>query len=338
MPDYWPSCGYRLLGTAPGGRLAVSDDFLKSYLLRPELAPLPESCAAEVALHEQLLSRPGSEVRGEQIAAISDGDVRDNYRIWLRFRDRLLAAPTLEAAYTALFAGDGVDAPPQFVHQLTQILLRHILGESADPFATRAAEMLFRPQRVSVLADGAVMAADVQTVELYATSGGFGSLGELLSQNRTPTRTIDLDVLSEDNAAAYWGRDERYDFAVSLNRGGRVLDNLCRVLERWIAHFLAVAVSIRPTREIDDAHWAWHVGLDAEASALLNDLYNRVEVGDERMERLLCLFELNFADAADVRAALAGRPVYLAMAVDRENRLKLKPQNLLLNLPLARPQ
>jgi hypothetical protein len=26
------------------------------------------------------------------------------------------------------------------------------------------------------------------------------------------------------------------------------------------------------------------------------------------------------------------------MAVDRENRLKLKPQNLLLNLPLARPQ
>jgi hypothetical protein len=26
------------------------------------------------------------------------------------------------------------------------------------------------------------------------------------------------------------------------------------------------------------------------------------------------------------------------MAVDREKRLKLKPQNLLLNLPLARPQ
>jgi hypothetical protein len=39
-----------------------------------------------------------------------------------------------------------------------------------------------------------------------------------------------------------------------------------------------------------------------------------------------------------MRPALAGRPVYLAMAVDRENRLKLKPQNLLLNLPLARPQ
>jgi hypothetical protein len=338
MPDYWPSCGYRLLGVAPGRRLAVSDEFLKSYLLRPELAPLPESCAAELALHGQLLDRPRSEVRQAQIAAISDADARDNYRIWLRFRDRLLAAPTLEAAYTGLFGGDGVDAPPQFVHQLTQILLRHILGESADPFEARAAEMLFRPQRVSVLPDGAVMAADVQTVELYATSGGFGSLGELLAQSRTPTRTIDLDVLSDDNAEAYWGRDERYDFAVSLNRGGRALDALCRVLERWIAHFLLVAVSIRPRREIDDARWVWHVGLDAEASALLNDLYNRVGVGDERMERLLCLFELNFADAADMRPALAGRPVYLAMAVDHENGLKLKPQNLLLNLPLARPQ
>ena len=149
---------------------------------------------------------------------------------------------------------------------------------------------LFRAQRVSVLADGAVMAADVETVERYATTGGFGSLGELLAQNRTPTRTIDLDVLSEDNATAYWDRDEQYDFAVSLNRGGGALEGLCRLLERWIAHFLGAEVAIRPRPGIEDTRWVWHVGLDAEASALLNDLYNRVEVSDERMERLLCLF------------------------------------------------
>lgn len=338
MPDFWPSCGYRLLAAAPGGRLAISDAFLKSYLLRPELAPQPDSCAAELALHGQLIASPRSEVREAQVASISEPDARDNYRIWLRFRHRLLAAPTLEGAYMALFAGAGVDAPPLFVHQLSQIILRHILGGSPDPFEARAAEMLYRQQRVSVLPDGAVMAADLETVELYATTGGFGSLGELLAQNRTPTRTIELDVLSDDNAAAYWGRDERHDFAVSLNRGGRALDALCRVLERWIAHFLAVSVSIRPRREIDDARWVWHVGLDAEASALLNALYNRAQVDDERMQRLLCLFELAFADAADVRPGLNGRPVYLAMAVDREHRLQLKPQNLLLNLPLARPQ
>ena len=114
----------------------------------------------------------------------------------------------------------------------------------------------------------------------------------MLAQNRTPARTVDLDVLSEDNAETYWTRDERFDLAVSLNRGQPALAALCRVLQRWIAHFLAVDVTIAPEREIVDARWVWHVGLDAEASALLNDLYNGVDVADDRRERLLCLFEL----------------------------------------------
>jgi hypothetical protein len=198
--------------------------------------------------------------------------------------------------------------------------------------------MLFRPQKISVMDDGAVMAADEQAVELYATTGGFGSLGELLRQNRTPLRTVDLDVLDASNAVVYWERDERFDLAVSLNRGRPALDALCRVLERWIAHFTGVAVTIKPQRAIDDKRWVWHVGLDAEATGLLNDLYNGVEVDDERMGRLLCLFELDFVDPGDMRPALAGRPVYLAMAMDREQRLRLKPQNLLLNLPLSRSQ
>ena len=338
MPDFWRSCGYGLLSVTPAGRLVVSEAFLRSFLSRPELSPLPESCASECALHQSLQANPFRAVPDAKIEAMADPDARDNYRIWLRFRDRLLAAPDLESAYVALFQGEGVDVPPMFVHELTQILLRHILGESAAPMEARAAEMLFRTQRVSVVDDGAVMAADVETVERHASTGGFGSLGELLAQNRTPTRTIDLDVLSEDNATAYWERDERRDFAVSLNRGSGALEALCRVLERWIAHFLAVDVAIRPQREIEDARWVWHVGLDAEASSLLNDLYNRVEVAAERMERVLCLFELSFAAASDMRPSIAGRPVYLAMAMDRDHQLKLKPQNLLLNLPLARPQ
>lgn len=338
MPDFWPACGYRLLEVDADHRLRVTDAFLRSYLIRPELAPVAESCAAEVALHEALLGDPRRVVHLGEIAAVADPDARDNYRIWLSFRDRLLGAETLEAGYAGLFAGEGVDVPPQFVHQLTQIILRHVLGENAGALDARAAEMLFRAQKISVGDDGAVMAADELTVDLYATTAGFGSLGELLAQNRTPARTVDLDVLSDDNAAAYWERDERFDYAVSLNRGRPALAALCRVLERWIAHFLDVAVTIVPQREINDARWVWHVGLDAEGSALLNDLYNRVEVADERMERLLCLFELNFADPAAMRTAIAGRPVYLAMAMDRERRVRLKPQNLLLNLPLSRSQ
>ena len=338
MPNFWESCGYRLLRKGSDGRLTVTDDFLRSFLLRPELAPIAESCAAELAVADALTANPRAGVSDAELAAIRDVDARDNYRIYLRFRARLTAAPSLEAAYVDLFRGEGVDVPPLFVHQLTQVLVRHILGDGADPLEARVAEMFFRPQRISLTDDGAVMAADSATVEIHATSGGFGSLGELLNRNRTPVRSVDLDVLDRDNAALYWERDERHDLAVSLNRGGAALEALTTMLSRWIAHFLGVDVTIKPQREIDDKRWVWHVGLDAEASSRLNDLYNHVDVDEQRMARLLCLFELNFIHRADMRASIAGRPVYLAMAMDAGARLTLKPQNLLLNLPLARQQ
>ncbi len=335
--DFWASSNYRLLAPTSDGRLRLTDAFLRASLLRPELAPVPTSSAAELALHEALLANPRQAVPAAALGDLGDEDVEHNYGVWLRFRDRLLAAPSIEAAYIALFR-DGVDVPPVFVHQLTQILLRHILRDVDDALEVRAAEMLYRPQKIAVLEDGAVMAADAEVVETHATTGGFGSLGELLQRNRIPTRTVDLDVLGEENAADYWSRDERFDLAISLNRGGPALRALCRVLERWIAHFLGVPVSIKPQREIDDSRWVWHVGLDAQASALLNDIYNRVEVDEERSRRLLCLFELRFENPADMRPAIAGRPVYLAMAIDERQLLRLKPQNLLLNLPLATTQ
>jgi hypothetical protein len=338
VPDFWQNCGYRLLARNPDGTLQVTDDFLRSLLARPELAPIPDSGTAELALHDALVAAPRRPVRASEVAGIEDVDARENYGIWLRFRDRLIAADSLEALYLELFRGEGVDVPPLFVAQLTQILLRHILGEDADALAARAAELLFRTQKIAVTDDGAVMAADEVTVELYAEGAAFGSLGELLAQNRTPLRTVDLDVLDRDNAQAYWDRDERHDFSVSLNRGGAVLTALLRVIEAWIAHFLGIKVGIRVEREIDDAHWTWHVGLDAEASGILNDLYNQQSIDDARMHRLLCLFRLDFENPADMRAAIAGRSVWLAMAMDASNRLKLKPQNLLMNLPLARLQ
>ena len=87
---------------------------------------------------------PNRTLSGDPVA-VRDEDARDNYRVWLRFRDRLAAAPSLESAYLRLFQGDGVDVPPAFVHELTQVLLRHILGERADPFEARAAEMGSQP-------------------------------------------------------------------------------------------------------------------------------------------------------------------------------------------------
>jgi hypothetical protein len=37
-----------------------------------------------------------------------------------------------------------------------------------------------------------------------------------------------------------------------------------------------------------------------------------------------------------MHADVAGRPVYLGLAANAQGQLRMKPQNLLLNLPLAR--
>lgn len=338
MPDFWRSCGYAALEPRGDGKLVVTDRFLAHYLDRPELAPITGSCAAELALHAKLQRTPRAVVDLGELAGIADSDARENYAIWLRFRDRLIAADSLEAAYVALFRGEGVDVPPDFVSGLTQIVLRHVLGDGADPIAARAAEILFRPQKIAITHDGAVMSADDAIVERFAEGTAFGSIGELLAKNQVPTRAIDLDVLSRDNANLYWERDERHDFAISLNRGQPAHTALMRVIEAWVGHFLGVRVEVRGEREITENPWLWHLGLDAEASAILNDLYRREDVDEARMRRLLALFRLDFAEAADMQSDVAGHPVWLAMAMDSRNRLRLKPQNLLVNLPLARAQ
>ncbi len=332
MQEFWPGCGWQLLRPGPDGQLLVTDDFLRHLLQRPELAPVPESGPLERSLHAALLDAPRQEVDAARIAAVEDADARANYEVWLRFRGRLLARPTLEASYLQLFRAD-VDVPPVLVHQLTQVLLRQILAERATPFHARAAEMLFRTQRIA-MQEGQVMAADDEVVERRATSSF--SLETLLRQAGATPRAAELDVLNEGNAGDYWPRSEAHDFVVALNHGQPALAALCELLERWVRHFLAVEVTVRPEGEIDEDQWVWHVGLDAQASHVLNTLYQGGDVGEEESRRMLCLFRLDFADPRLALPQVAGKPVYLAMAMDAAGRLKLKPQNLLLNLPLAR--
>ena len=46
--------------TDADGRLTVTDAFLRTYLARPELAPVAESCANELRLHDRLIAQPRS--------------------------------------------------------------------------------------------------------------------------------------------------------------------------------------------------------------------------------------------------------------------------------------
>ena len=85
----------------------------------------------------------------EQLAAVQDDDARENYTVFLRFRDGLLAAGTLEAYYLRLMRSGAVDVPAVFIDAVVQALLRNVLDTSNDALEARAAEMLFRPQRIT---------------------------------------------------------------------------------------------------------------------------------------------------------------------------------------------
>lgn len=335
MPDFWRNSGFHLLARDGAGHLAVTDDYLRAYLMRPEMLPPDDACAAERAVHSGLLENPRLTVDAARIEALADADARDNYRVLLSFIQRLCAAGTVEGCYASVFREERVTLPSLFLDQMVHVICRSILDGIGDPLQARAAEMLFRQQTVTIQ-DGAIMAADTDTVEMIAATGGFGDLGRLVVEGGTPLRRAELDVLNAENAATYWSRDERHDTVIDLTFARAGLDALSRVLEAWVAHFVLARVGIQPVQQIRDDQWRWHLGLDAEATSLLNDLYDQIDVGEERRQRLLSLFRLEFEDASLVQPEVAGHPVYMAMAMTPEKRLKLKPQNLLVNLPLAR--
>jgi len=312
--------------------LRVTDDYLRAYYLRPEVHPVDESDDAERALHASLMAAPRRRVAQSELDALSDGDARDNYRVVLRFRDRLVQAGTVEACYMSLFKGP-VELPPLFIEQMVHVILRNILDGCGDPLRLRAAELLFREQKATIQ-EGHALVADLETVEMHAAGNRYGSVGRLIVEAQGTLGKVDLDVLDRPNAALYWERESRYDTVISLTYGRAALDALAQVLEMWVKHFLDTEVRVKPIRRIDEARWAWHIGLDAESTAILNELWSGTEVEPGRMQRILALFALQFEDPAAMRSDIAGRAIYLALSATEEGAVRTKPQNLLTNLPL----
>lgn len=332
--DFWSQSGYALLHADAQQQLVVTDGFLSFLLDRPELAPVDTSCDAERALFAQLVAQPRTEVSPDRLTQLANPDVADNYTVWLRFRDRVLARPTLEASYMAIFQGKGVDVPPVLVNQLTYVLVRHVLGNNPSAMAARVGEMFFRSQLITVTDEDALLAADEEIVRARAPNAGFDLMG-LLRTGGGALIGVDLDVLGADNQDVYWTRDTQYDTVVAINSQQPAIKALCELMTQWVWHFLRVKVRIAAQDKVQDKKWAWHLGLDMQSSAILNDLYVGKRVDSARLAQLLCLFKLEFENTSDMLAKVAGKPVYMAMARDTDNRLRLKPQNLLLNLPLA---
>jgi len=335
--DFWASSGFRLLEKREDG-LGVTDEWLARFLGREELAPPHEAGPAERELHRRLLQEPRAQVSESDIAAVEDDDARENWRHFLRFRARVLASATLEEAYVDLYLEGGeVDLAPFFVDAMAQAIVRAALDGTEDPWLCRAGEMFFRRQRVST-EGGQVLAVDATTVEMYAETGGFGNVGRLLRRQSVDMPLVKMDVLNHENAAFYFLRDELYGFAMDLTPGREGARALADVLTLWVRRLLGVDVAIEPQTQVVDERWRWHVGLDQDSTAILNALYRGEEVDGEQTQRLLALFRLDFRDPGDVVAEMAGKPVYLGLACRPDRTLKMKPQNLVANLPLANVQ
>ena len=353
-PDLWPASGWRQLSVDHHGRLQPTPAYWQHWLTRPELALVSESCGAEIALHGRLQRQPLHPVTQGEIAALADADAAQNYRHFISLRDAVQAAGTLEAWTLAQWRGAPVSVPPLFLDLVTQAIVQQLLGDTTNAVEVRAAELFFRPQRVT-FEQGRVLAADSATLAEQSQTQGLGDIGRLLAQAQMATTGLALPVLGPDNAERYWAEATRAEFRSSLlldlthqlssdvghglqfkltnARSG--LKPLAALLQRWVQHLLGVEVAIEPIHRIDDAHWRWHLGLDAQASALLNDLYEGHSVDDERLSRLISLFRLTFANPAEMRRDVAGSPVYMGLMATAGGQLRLKPQNLLLNLPLA---
>ena len=329
MADFWRSCGHHLLDRDDGGGLLITDEFLKAYLARPELAPPPNASVAERSLHAALLNDPRRPVAASEIAAIVDADARENWTLMVAFRDHLVGHKTVEAAYLDLVRRGMGDTPPLFINQLVHVILRSLLDDCEDVFMLRAAELFFRPQRLTVH-DGSLIAADEEKV----AAGSPRPASPLVAMLGLPVAG-EIDVLNDGNAENYWERSDLFDMALDLSAGRRGLDALGKVIEQWIAHLLSVEVEIESLIEATNVNLTWYVGLDAEATRIGDALWAGAELDRAARERIIGLYRLVFRNHEVVLDKAKGEPIYLILAMTPDRMLHMKPQNLVTGLPIA---
>jgi hypothetical protein len=325
MRDFWLSCGHHLLDRDRNGRLCATDEFIKLYLARPELVPPPDACMAERSLQGALLSDPWRHVAAAEIEAIVEADARENWHYLIALRDQLAAHRTLEATYTAMVRKD-IRLPPIFADQLTHLILRNALDRCEDAYVLRAAELFFRPQRLT-LHEGALLAADQEYVD---ASGGAPPLAAMLGLSAP----LDIEVLTDANAASYWERGDRFDLALDLTAGRRGLAALGTVITAWVKHLLGIDVVVEPLDALRDVVLAWYVGLDANGTGIGDALWAGAEIDEMTRSRVVGLFRLMFRDPDVVIEQMADDSVYLILAMAPDRVLRMKPQNLLNGLPI----
>jgi hypothetical protein len=329
MREFWISSGHHLTQRTENGDLAITDALILAYLARPELLPPTNACAAEFSLHRSLLEAPRRHVEKEEVQAISDPDARENWQILLSFRQMLLEAPTIEAAYLDLVRKGSNGVPLLFVDQLVHLILRNALEGCDEPHVLRAGELFFRPQHAA-FHEGNLLLADAEIIEQIEQEQKNSPLAAMLGGSSM----LGLDVLEDSNAWTYWSRSDAFTMVLNLGFDQRGGHGLARAIETWIRHLLHVEVVVEPIGAIRNNDWRWFVGLDAEGTKIGNRLWAGQTVDQDALSRLIALFRLHFMDKECIDPRMIAHPVYLFLAMTCDNIVRMKPQNLIVGLPL----
>jgi hypothetical protein len=333
MREFWVASGHHLTRRAGHGGLVATPELIMAYLARPELMPPADACDAERNLHASLLADPLRPIAKADIAALADADARENWTFMINFRDRLIAATSLEAVYVTLARKGAADLPPIFLSQLCHLILRNALEGCDDPYTLRAAELFYRSQQTTVH-DGTLLLADAEVIEAQQHAQ-FDMHSSPLTAMLQPKAFGEMDVMDDENAWTYWSRSDAHAMVMNIGGNPKARAGLCRVIERWVAHLLGVAVKVETVVSIEDRDWRWFVGLDSEGTRIGNALWNGTALDGSAAERIVALMRLDIEDARLVDKRVGNKPVYLILAMGADRVVRLKPQNLIAGLPLA---
>jgi hypothetical protein len=97
---------------------------------------------------------------------------------------------------------------------------------------------------------------------------------------------------------------------------------------------MGIDVGIEPLIEMRDVDFTWYVGLDAEGTRIGDTLWNGEDLDEAAQARVVGLFRLTFRDPHMVTEAVGNESVYLILAMSEDKIIRMKPQNLLIGLPV----
>src|SRR5258708_6078327 len=288
MREFWVASGHHLTHRADHGGLVATPELIMAYLARPELMPPADACEAERNLHASLLADPLHPVATADIAAVADADARENWAFMVNFRDRLIAAPSLEAMYVTLARNGAGDLPPIFLSQLCHLILRNAFEGCDDPYTLRAAELFYRSQQATVR-DGALLLADVEVVDALQHAE-HDMHSSPLTAMFAPTEAFgEMDVMDDENAWTYCSRSDAHAMVMNIGGNPKARAGLCRVIERWVGHLLGIAVQVETVASIEDRDWRWFVGRGSEGARSGSPVWHGEPLAGNAAERIVAL-------------------------------------------------